>query len=123
MMSNESLDYLEISVLMIFLAGIFDKLDGIFARKLNVASKFGTILDSLADFFNFGFATSYILSTYVIVHTQNNLLSLHKLNITVLFIIFYIHSTQYDKEYFKIIWMKYQLFHFNVEIFYNFFNI
>lgn len=46
---------------MIFIAAIFDFLDGFAARKLNAYSELGKQLDSLADLISFGLAPSVIL--------------------------------------------------------------
>lgn len=51
----------ELAVMMIIAAGILDGLDGRMARLLNVTSKFGAELDSLADFVSFGVAPAMIL--------------------------------------------------------------
>jgi CDP-diacylglycerol---serine O-phosphatidyltransferase len=45
----------------IFVAAIFDYLDGYLARKLNASSHFGKELDSLADMVSFGLAPSVLL--------------------------------------------------------------
>ena len=45
----------------IFLAGIFDGLDGRVARKLKASSKFGAELDSLSDFVSFGVAPAILI--------------------------------------------------------------
>jgi CDP-diacylglycerol---serine O-phosphatidyltransferase len=51
----------EMAVTMIIVAGILDGLDGRMARLLNVTSKFGAELDSLADFVSFGVAPAMII--------------------------------------------------------------
>lgn len=43
-----------IAVYLVFIAGIFDFLDGAFARLLNAQTNFGKSLDSLADVVSFG---------------------------------------------------------------------
>ncbi len=53
--------YLLFAVYMIFLAAIFDFLDGMSARLLNSYSVVGKELDSLADIVSFGVAPSVIL--------------------------------------------------------------
>ncbi len=45
----------------IFLASIFDGLDGRVARKLKASSKFGAELDSLSDFVSFGVAPAILM--------------------------------------------------------------
>lgn len=49
------------AVLGIVLAGVFDMLDGRVARMLNIASKFGAELDSLADAISFGVAPGFVM--------------------------------------------------------------
>jgi CDP-diacylglycerol--serine O-phosphatidyltransferase len=51
----------ENAVLAIVLAGIFDMLDGRMARFLNITSKFGAELDSLADAISFGVAPGFVV--------------------------------------------------------------
>ncbi len=52
---------LKIAALMIFLAAIFDFLDGLMARLLNAKSDIGLQLDSLADVVSFGVAPAFVL--------------------------------------------------------------
>lgn len=49
------------AVAAIFVAGIFDMLDGRVARLLKGASRFGAELDSLSDFLSFGIAPAILL--------------------------------------------------------------
>ena len=49
------------AVACIFLACIFDGLDGRVARKLKASSKFGAELDSLSDFVSFGVAPAILM--------------------------------------------------------------
>jgi CDP-diacylglycerol--serine O-phosphatidyltransferase len=51
----------ELAVVGIFVAAIFDGLDGRVARLLQTSSKFGAELDSLADFVSFGVAPGLVL--------------------------------------------------------------
>ena len=51
----------KLSIYCILIASIFDYLDGFAARKLNVESKLGAQLDSLADFITFGIAPAVII--------------------------------------------------------------
>lgn len=51
----------ELAVMMIIASGILDGLDGRAARLLNVQSKLGAELDSLADCLNFGVAPALIV--------------------------------------------------------------
>ena len=52
---------LKFAAILIVLAGIFDTLDGLAARLVKVASKFGVELDSLADIVSFGAAPSFLI--------------------------------------------------------------
>lgn len=49
------------AVLFIFLAALFDGLDGRLARMLKASSKFGAELDSLSDFVSFGVAPAILM--------------------------------------------------------------
>jgi CDP-diacylglycerol--serine O-phosphatidyltransferase len=49
------------SLILIFLAGLFDFLDGAFARILKATSVFGAQLDSLSDFMCFGITPGFII--------------------------------------------------------------
>ena len=51
----------EFAVIAIMIAAVFDVLDGRVARMLNIASKFGAELDSLADAISFGVAPGFIM--------------------------------------------------------------
>jgi CDP-diacylglycerol--serine O-phosphatidyltransferase len=53
--------FVEAAALLILCAAIFDFLDGFAARMLNVKSKIGADLDSLADVISFGLAPAAIL--------------------------------------------------------------
>lgn len=50
----------DLAAKLILLSFVFDGLDGLAARALNVASDFGRQLDSLADVVSFGVAPAYI---------------------------------------------------------------
>ena len=52
-------------------AHLFDILDGRFARLLGKTSRFGEILDSLADFLNFGIAPALILYQWQLIELGN----------------------------------------------------
>ena len=49
------------SAWLIFLAMVFDALDGYVARLTNAASEFGAELDSLCDMVSFGVAPAFLL--------------------------------------------------------------
>ncbi len=51
----------EVAVALIVAAAVLDGLDGRAARLLNIQSKLGAELDSLADFFNFGVAPALLV--------------------------------------------------------------
>lgn len=51
----------DLAVALIVAAGVLDGLDGRAARLLNIQSKLGAELDSLADFFNFGVAPAVLV--------------------------------------------------------------
>ncbi len=55
------MDRFEHAVLAIVIASVFDILDGRVARLLNMSSKFGAELDSLADLTSFGIAPGLVL--------------------------------------------------------------
>ncbi|MDR7072839.1 CDP-diacylglycerol--serine O-phosphatidyltransferase [Fictibacillus barbaricus] len=52
---------LKIGFILIFLAGLFDRFDGMVARKLNIESEFGKQLDSLCDLISFGIAPAFLI--------------------------------------------------------------
>lgn len=54
------------SLLLICLAAVFDRFDGIVARKLNITSELGKQLDSLCDLISFGVAPSLLLYSKVL---------------------------------------------------------
>jgi CDP-diacylglycerol--serine O-phosphatidyltransferase len=54
------------AVLAIVLSSVFDVLDGRLARLLNIASKFGAELDSLADLTSFGVAPALMMYLWVL---------------------------------------------------------
>jgi len=59
------------AVLAIVAAGVFDMLDGRVARLLNIASKFGAELDSLADAISFGVAPGFVMYLWALKDEQN----------------------------------------------------
>jgi CDP-diacylglycerol--serine O-phosphatidyltransferase len=60
----------EMAVGAIFVAAIFDVLDGRVARMLRLTSKFGAELDSLSDLISFGLAPAFILYRWVLVEQE-----------------------------------------------------
>ena len=52
---------LRLAVIAVFVAAIFDALDGRVARRLGVTSRFGAELDSLSDFLCFGVTPALVL--------------------------------------------------------------
>ncbi|MCM3730795.1 CDP-diacylglycerol--serine O-phosphatidyltransferase [Fictibacillus nanhaiensis] len=52
---------LKIGFILIFLAGLFDRFDGMVARMLNIESEFGKQLDSLCDLISFGIAPAFLI--------------------------------------------------------------
>lgn len=54
-------DQLHLSVLLIFIAALFDRLDGMTARKFHIESELGKQLDSMSDIISFGVAPALLL--------------------------------------------------------------
>lgn len=52
---------LNLSLLLIFLAALADRFDGMVARKLNIESELGKQLDSMCDIISFGVAPALLL--------------------------------------------------------------
>ncbi len=52
---------LRLSLLLIFLAALADRFDGIIARKFNIESDLGKQLDSMSDIISFGVAPALLL--------------------------------------------------------------
>jgi CDP-diacylglycerol--serine O-phosphatidyltransferase len=52
---------LRLSLLLIFLAALADRFDGMIARKLNIESDLGKQLDSMSDIISFGIAPALLL--------------------------------------------------------------
>ena len=52
------------AAIMIFVASVFDLIDGIAARLLKTSSQFGVDLDSLADVVSFGAAPSFLIYSF-----------------------------------------------------------
>lgn len=55
-----ALPIFEVAALLVFVAMVFDAIDGTVARLTNQATKFGAQLDSLADMVTFGVAPAFI---------------------------------------------------------------
>ena len=51
----------QLAAVLIIFAALLDGIDGLVARKLDAASRFGAELDSLADFVNFGVAPALLV--------------------------------------------------------------
>ncbi|MDA7936499.1 CDP-alcohol phosphatidyltransferase family protein [bacterium] len=69
--------YFELSAILVFVAMIFDALDGSVARMTGQTSNFGAQLDSLADMVTFGVVPAFIAKILIDLHAQadaNNLL-------------------------------------------------
>ncbi|MBN8200629.1 CDP-diacylglycerol--serine O-phosphatidyltransferase [Bacillus sp. NTK034] len=54
-------DNLKLSVLLIFIAALADRFDGMAARKMNIESDLGKQLDSMSDIISFGVAPALLL--------------------------------------------------------------
>ncbi|MFT4840853.1 MAG: CDP-diacylglycerol--serine O-phosphatidyltransferase [Planctomycetota bacterium] len=69
--------YFEIAAVLVFVAMVFDALDGSVARMTGQTSNFGAQLDSLADMVTFGVVPAFIAKVLIDLHAQadvNNLL-------------------------------------------------
>ncbi|MDQ0244531.1 CDP-diacylglycerol--serine O-phosphatidyltransferase [Bacillus fengqiuensis] len=87
-------DNLKLSVLLIFLAALADRFDGMTARKLNIESELGKQLDSMCDIISFGIAPALLLyqgilfeygapgSLFTILYIACGALRLARFNIT-----------------------------------------
>ncbi len=73
---------LALSAMFIFLAAVFDYLDGSVARLLKVYSPLGKQLDSLADVVSFGVAPGLIMFQLISVNCLGSCNILERLNIT-----------------------------------------
>lgn len=65
---------LEYGAYFIFLAAVFDFLDGFVARMLKVSGEIGKQLDSLADMVTFGVLPAFILFSLITYNTENQYL-------------------------------------------------
>jgi CDP-diacylglycerol---serine O-phosphatidyltransferase len=59
-------DQMNLSLLLIFIAALTDRLDGMAARKLNIESELGKQLDSMSDIISFGVAPALLINTAVL---------------------------------------------------------
>ncbi|BCB04909.1 CDP-diacylglycerol--serine O-phosphatidyltransferase [Bacillus sp. KH172YL63] len=59
-------DQLNLSLLLIFIAALTDRFDGMVARKLNIESDLGKQLDSMSDIVSFGVAPALLMYTAVL---------------------------------------------------------
>lgn len=59
-------DSYQVGAVLLVVAAIIDGMDGLLARKLNVASRFGAELDSLSDFVCFGVAPGIFVYYFVL---------------------------------------------------------
>ncbi|PAE23058.1 MULTISPECIES: CDP-diacylglycerol--serine O-phosphatidyltransferase [Bacillaceae] len=59
-------DNLKLSVLLIFIAALADRFDGMAARKMNIESELGKQLDSMSDIISFGVAPALLLYTGIL---------------------------------------------------------
>lgn len=66
----QAMELFEIAALLVFLAMVFDGLDGAVARLTNQTTAFGAQLDSLADVVTFGVAPAFIAKLLVDFHAR-----------------------------------------------------
>ena len=74
------LPYFELAAILVFVAMVFDALDGRVARMTGQTTPFGAQLDSLADMVTFGVTPAFLAKVLVDWHAQsdhNRLLPLH----------------------------------------------
>lgn len=64
-------EYLHIGSFLLFMAAIFDFLDGFVARRLKLESAYGKELDSLADLVSFGVLPALIAHNLILQSTQD----------------------------------------------------
>lgn len=58
---------LELSLLLIFIAALADRFDGMIARKLNIESELGKQLDSMSDIISFGVAPALLIYQGILI--------------------------------------------------------
>ncbi|MHC5063031.1 MAG: CDP-alcohol phosphatidyltransferase family protein [Planctomycetota bacterium] len=77
-MSDAVISVFEVATLLIFLAMVFDALDGKVARATGQTSQFGAQLDSMADMVTFGVAPAFLAKALINFHEgDNSLLPTH----------------------------------------------
>ncbi len=77
-MSDAVVSVFEIATLLIFLAMVFDALDGKVARATGQTSQFGAQLDSMADMVTFGVAPAFMAKVLINFHEgESGLLPAH----------------------------------------------
>ncbi|TMU85619.1 CDP-diacylglycerol--serine O-phosphatidyltransferase [Bacillus sp. BHET2] len=59
-------DQLNLSLILIFIAALTDRFDGMIARKLSIESELGKQLDSMSDIVSFGVAPALLMYTAVL---------------------------------------------------------
>lgn len=64
------IDLFETAAILVFVAMVFDALDGRIARMTNQATPFGAQLDSMADMVTFGLAPAFMAKVLIELHTQ-----------------------------------------------------
>lgn len=60
-------DQLNLSLLLIFLAALADRFDGMVARKFNIESELGRQLDSMCDIISFGVAPALLIYQGILI--------------------------------------------------------
>jgi CDP-diacylglycerol--serine O-phosphatidyltransferase len=60
----------EVACIAVFVAGLFDSLDGRIARYTGTTSEFGVQYDSLADLVSFGMAPALVMYHWALVHLK-----------------------------------------------------
>ena len=73
----EVIGLLEAGALLVFVAMVFDALDGSVARLTNQTTPFGAQLDSLADMVAFGVAPAFLAKVLIEFHTAAGVLPIH----------------------------------------------
>lgn len=71
---SASIGDLNLAIYLILIAGIFDRLDGMVARRFNTTSELGVQLDSLSDLISFGISPALMVFLYLFSHHEGPLL-------------------------------------------------